>query len=55
MKKASKTKPTIFSIYAEDKKGLLGQTLIHFNKKSYEVISLNIARTDISGLVMLTI
>jgi len=54
MKKAT-IQPTIFSIYAEDKKGLLGQILVHFNKRSYEVISLNVARTDISDLVMLTI
>ena len=55
MKKASTTNPTIFSIYAEDKKGLVGQVLIYFNRKSYELISLNVARTDISDLVMLTI
>jgi acetolactate synthase-1/3 small subunit len=56
MKKPAKNPlPTIFSIYAEDKKGLVGQVLIHFNKRSYEVISLNVARTDISGLVMLTL
>jgi acetolactate synthase-1/3 small subunit len=55
MKKATVTNPTIFSIYAEDKKGLVGQVLIHFNKRSYELISLNVARTDISDLVMLTI
>ena len=55
MKKVSSTNPTIFSIYAEDKKGLVGQILIHFNRKSYDVISLNMARTDISDLVMLTI
>ena len=54
MKKAT-IQPTIFSIYAEDKKGLLGQILVHFNKRSYEVISLNVARTDISELVMLSI
>jgi len=54
MKKAT-IQPTIFSIYAEDKKGLVGQVLVHFNKRSYEVISLNVARTDISDLVMLTI
>jgi acetolactate synthase small subunit len=55
MKKATVTNPTIFSIYADDKKGLVGQVLIHFNKKSYEVISLNVARTDISDLVMITL
>jgi len=55
MKKANTANQTIFSIYAEDKKGLVGQILLHFNKKSYDVISLNVARTDISELVLLTI
>lgn len=55
MKKATKSNPTVFSIYAEDKKGLIGQILIYFNRKSYELISLNVARTDISDLVMVTI
>ena len=55
MKKAKTTNQTIFSIYAEDKKGLVGQILVYFNRKSYDVVSLNVARTDISDLVMLTI
>jgi len=55
MKKATTQLPTIFSIYAEDKKGLVGQILVHFNKRSYEMLSLNVARTDISDLVMLTL
>jgi acetolactate synthase-1/3 small subunit len=55
MKKANTANQTIFSIYAEDKKGLVGQVLIHFNKRSYDVRSLNVARTDISDLVMLTV
>lgn len=56
MKKPAKNQlPTIFSIYAEDRKGLVGQILAYFNKRSYEVISLNVARTDISNLVMLTL
>ena len=54
MKKANH-KPIIFSIYAGDKKGLVGQILIHFNKKSYDVQSLNVARTDISDLVLMTL
>jgi acetolactate synthase small subunit len=45
----------IFSIYAEDKKGLIGQILIYFNRSSYDVLSINVARTDISDLVMITI
>jgi acetolactate synthase small subunit len=56
MKKPAKNQlPTIFSIYAEDKKGLMGQILVYFNRKSYELISLNVARTDISDLVMVTV
>ncbi len=48
-------KTTIFSIYAEDKKGLIGQVLVYFNRKSYDVSSLNVARTDISDLVLITL
>ena len=55
MKKANITNQTIFSIYAEDKKGLVGQVLIHFNKRSYDMRSLNVARTDINDLGLLTI
>jgi len=56
MKKSTKSPlPTIFSIYTDDKKGLVGQIMVHFNKKNYEVISLNVARTDISDLVLITI
>lgn len=45
----------IFSIYAADKKGLIGQLLMHFNRSSYDVQSLNVARTDISDLVLVTL
>jgi acetolactate synthase-1/3 small subunit len=56
MKKPNKShQQTIFAIYAEDKKGLIGQVLIYFNRKSYAINSLNVARTDISDLVLLTL
>jgi hypothetical protein len=45
----------IFSIYAEDKKGLIGQILIYFNRSSYDVQSMNVSRTDISDLVLVTL
>jgi acetolactate synthase-1/3 small subunit len=45
----------IFAIYATDKKGLLGQILVYFNRKNYEVDSLNVSRTDISDLVLITL
>jgi acetolactate synthase-1/3 small subunit len=45
----------IFSIYANDKKGLVGQILIYFNRISYNVVSMNVSRTDISDLVLITI
>src|ERR1700688_2109096 len=45
----------IFAIYATDKKGLLGQILVYFNRKSYQVDSLNVSRTDISDLVLITL
>ncbi|TSJ44417.1 hypothetical protein FO440_09630 [Mucilaginibacter corticis] len=49
------TNQFIFSLYADDKKGLIGQILIYFNRSSYDVQSLNVARTDISDLVMVTL
>lgn len=56
MKKPNHAQPqTIFAIYAEDKKGLIGQVLIYFNRKSYEVTTLNVSRTDISDLVLITL
>ncbi|MBL4676803.1 MAG: hypothetical protein JKY70_11470 [Mucilaginibacter sp.] len=47
--------PTIFSVYAEDKKGLTGQLMMLFNRPSYNVHSINIARTDISDIILITI
>ena len=49
------TPTTIFAIYAEDKKGLIGQVMIYFNRKSYEVSTLNVSRTDVSDLVLITL
>jgi len=45
----------IFSIYADDKKGLIGQLMTYFNRKSFDVSSVNVARTDISDLVLVTL
>ncbi|HEY8928150.1 MAG TPA: hypothetical protein VIM55_03105 [Mucilaginibacter sp.] len=56
MKKPAKpNQHCIFAIYAEDKKGLIGQIMIYFNRSSYAVESLNVSRTDISDLVLITI
>jgi acetolactate synthase-1/3 small subunit len=56
MKKASNPfNQFIFAIYAEDKKGLVGQVLIYFNRCSYDVKSMNVSRTDISDLVLITL
>ncbi|MBS1522276.1 MAG: hypothetical protein JST50_14845 [Bacteroidetes bacterium] len=56
MKKQSKTTSQfIFTVYAEDKRGLIGQLMVFFNRRYYDVHSLNVARTDISDLVMITI
>lgn len=45
----------IFSIYADDKKGLIGQIMMYFNRSSYDVKSMNVSRTDISDLVLVTL
>lgn len=54
-KNGHNTEQWIFSIYADDKKGLIGQLMTFFNRKSYDVTSLNVARTDISDLVLITL
>ena len=45
----------IIAIYADDKKGLLAQILNMLNRRSYVISSLNVSRTDISELVLITI
>jgi len=56
MKKASQpSNQFIFALYAEDKKGLIGQILIYFNRSSYNIKSMNVSRTDISDLVLITL
>lgn len=55
--KAQKTtnEHCIIAICSEDKKGLLGQILVLFNKRNYAISSLNVSRTDINDLVMITV
>ena len=56
MKKQPTTqKHCVIAIYSEDKKGLLGQVLVLFNKMNYEVNGLNVSRTDISDIVLITV
>jgi acetolactate synthase small subunit len=46
---------SVIVIYADDKKGLLGQLLVFFNRKNYRILNLNVSRTDISEVVVITI
>ncbi|MES2277368.1 MAG: ACT domain-containing protein [Bacteroidota bacterium] len=46
---------TTIVLYAEDKKGLLGQVLMLLNRRDFPVISLSVARTDIHELVIITL
>ncbi len=55
MKQAKKHSLQIIAIYADDKKGLLGQVLLPFNRKDYPVYSLSVARTDFQELVLITL
>ncbi|MGN6639025.1 MAG: hypothetical protein ACTHJ8_08955 [Mucilaginibacter sp.] len=54
-KQAKHNNQMIFCIYAADRKGLLGLLLIHFNRRYYDVNSLNVSRTDVSDMIMVTI
>ncbi|WP_100341181.1 hypothetical protein [Mucilaginibacter auburnensis] len=47
--------PFIFSIYARDKKGLIGELMVYFNRKNFPLKGINVARTDLSDLVLITI
>ncbi|GAA3960364.1 hypothetical protein [Mucilaginibacter dorajii] len=55
MKKATNNlfKKYIIAVYADDKKGLLNQLLMIINRKSYEVCSLNVSRTDMHDVVLI--
>jgi acetolactate synthase small subunit len=44
----------IIAVYADDKKGLLGQLLNMLNRRNYTISSLNVSRTDIRELVLIT-
>jgi len=44
----------IIAVYADDKKGLLGQILNMLNRRNYTISSLNVSRTDIRELVLIT-
>lgn len=44
----------IIAIYSDDRKGLLGQILDMFNKRCYTIGSLNVSRTDIHDVVLIT-
>ncbi|MGZ3756586.1 MAG: ACT domain-containing protein [Mucilaginibacter sp.] len=45
----------IIAVYADDKKGLLGQILMIFNRRNITVHNLNISRTDIKPIVLVTL
>ncbi len=57
MKKATHHlfKKHIITVYADDKKGLLNQLLMIINRKSYEVCSLNVSRTDMHDVVIIAL
>lgn len=48
-------KPNIIAIYADDKKGLLAQILNIFNKRNYSLGCLNVSRTDIQDIILITV
>jgi acetolactate synthase-1/3 small subunit len=45
----------IIAIYADDKKGLLAQILNIFNKRDYQIGCLNVSRTDIQDIILITV
>jgi len=53
MKQAKNDLLQTIAIYADDKKGLLGQVLMLFNRRNYPVYSLSVARTDLQEVVLI--
>jgi len=45
----------VIAIYADDKKGLLGQILMVLNRRNVMIYDLNVSRTDIQPIVLITI
>jgi len=57
MKQDAKRNPEtkkIVVIYADDKKGLLGHILMFFNRRDVMIGDINVAKTDIQDLVLIT-
>lgn len=48
-------KSHVITIYADDKKGLMAQLLMFFNRRDYPVLSLNVARTDLNEVILITL
>jgi acetolactate synthase-1/3 small subunit len=55
MKPTKNHLPQLIAIYADDKKGLLAQILMLFNRRDYQIDSLNVARTDLQEVVLITL
>jgi len=58
MKQNAKQKTVTASvvvIHAEDKKGLLGQILMFFNRRDVAIGGINVAKTDMQHFVLITI
>jgi len=45
----------VITVYADDKKGLVAQLLMLFNRRDYPIASLNVAHTDINEVVLITL
>jgi acetolactate synthase-1/3 small subunit len=50
-----KNESLIIAIYADDKKGLLAQILMIFNRRNVVIYDLTVSRTDIQPIVLITI
>jgi acetolactate synthase-1/3 small subunit len=54
-KSNSNETPYVITVYADDKKGLLAQLLMLFNRRDIPVHALNVARTDLNEVVLITL
>lgn len=55
MKQPTDKQLTTIAIYADDKKGILGHVLMIFNRPGYNISHLNVARTDVTDVILISI
>ncbi len=55
MKPSANKQTFTITVYADDKKGILGNILIIFNRAGHDIKHLSVARTDVDQIILITL